>query len=66
MTDIEASPGPLIAQASPRPQDLLSPCLWPSIALCKGIVAGKIVCKPSGPVFSPVSSSVFMGATSHR
>ena len=39
MTDVQASPGPPIAQASPRPQDWLAPCLWPSIVLRKAIVA---------------------------
>ena len=66
MTDVQASPGPLIAQALPRPQDWLSPCLWPSIVLCKAIVAGTSVCKPSEPFFSPVSASVFMGLPSGR
>ena len=66
MTDVQASFGPLIAQALPRPQDFLSPCLWASIVVCKGIVADTSVCKPLKPLSRPVSASVFMGVPSGR
>lgn len=66
MTDVQASPGPPSAQASPRPQDWLAPCLWPSIVLRKAIVASTAVCKPFEPFLGPVWASVFMAVPSHR